>query len=126
MASPNDRKYAATHEWHKLDDKQVTIGLSRFAVDKLTDITYLEVTRTDGAVAGGDALGEIESVKGASDIYTAVAGQIVAVNQAVLDDPAIINQDPYDKGWIIKIQVQDESQLDSLMTSEQYDQSHDR
>lgn len=121
MASPDDRRYAATHEWHKPDGDLVTIGISRFAVDELTDITFLDVPDRQRTLARGDRFGEIESVKATSELYSGIDGTIVEVNQAVLDNPALINEDPYDKGWIIKVRPADAAQLDELLTAADYD-----
>lgn len=121
MASPDDRRYAATHEWHKLDGDTVTIGISRFAVDELTDITYVDIPDPQKSLHSGEPFGEIESVKATSDLYCGIDGQIVAVNQAVLDNPALINEDPYDKGWLIKVRPNDAAQLDRLMAAGDYD-----
>ena len=121
MASPADRRYATTHEWHKPEGDLVVIGISRFAVDELTDITFLDVPDPAKTLAKGDTFGEIESVKATSELYSGIDGQIVEVNQAVLDNPALINDDPYEQGWIIKIRPTDASQLDGLMSPTDYD-----
>ncbi len=121
MASPDDRRYLQTHEWHKLEGNIVTIGISKFAVDELTDLTFVEITQTEGQVNAGGALGEIESVKATSDVYTGVSGTVVEVNQRAMDDPSLVNRDPYEAGWLVKIEADDTSQLDGLMSAEQYD-----
>lgn len=123
MPSPNDRRYAQSHEWHKLNGGVVTLGVSQFAVDELTDVTYVEIS-AKGRVKAGDTIGQIESVKATSDLYTGVAGTITEVNQAVINDPSIINRDPYDKGWLIKIQVDNPAQLNNLLAADQYDKAH--
>ena len=122
MASPSDRRYLQTHEWHKVEADHVTIGISRFAVDELTDITYLEIMRNEGPIKAGESFGEIESVKATSDLYCGVDGTIVAVNQEAIDNPALINDDPYDKGWLIKVQPDHPTPLDQLLSAEAYDQ----
>lgn len=121
MSSPDDRRYLQSHEWHKLEADVVTIGVSQFAVDELTDVTYLEVTTTSGPIAKGDTLGEIESVKATSELYCGIDGEVVEVNQAVLDDPAKINEDPYGAGWILKVRPSDPAQLDELLSAADYD-----
>ena len=123
MASPNDRRYSSSHEWHKTEGELVSIGISQFAVEELADITFLEITATDGPVKKGDPIGEIESVKATSELYTGVDGEVVEINQAVLEDPSIINEDPYEKGWILKLRPDDPSQLDELMSAEDYDRT---
>lgn len=123
MHSTTERRFLQTHEWHRLDDDVVTIGISQFAVDELTDITYVEITATQGEVRAGESIGEIESVKATSDIYCGIDGTVLEINQAVVDDPSLINQSPYEEGWLIKVRMSDVSQLENLMTAEEYDQS---
>ena len=120
MASPDDRRYLPSHEWHKLDGDTVTIGISQHAVEELTDITFLDVTAED-AVTKGEAFGEIESVKATSELFAGVDGELVETNQEVLDDPSIINEDCYGKGWILKVKPSDPGQLDDLLDSEAYE-----
>ena len=117
---PDDRRYSSSHEWHKLEGDLVTIGISHVAVEELTDITYLEILTSEGPVKQGEVFGEIESVKATSELYSGIDGQVVQVNQDVLDDPSIINQDCYDKGWMIKIKPDSPDQLDQLLTAADY------
>jgi len=124
MAAPNDRRYSETHEWHKLEGDLVVIGLSKFAVDELTDITYLEIEKTDGPVTAGESFGEIESVKATSELYCAIDGEVVAVNQQVIADPALVNEDPYGKAWLIKVKPADRAQLGTLLDAAAYDAQH--
>ena len=124
MPAPADRRYAPTHEWHKLQDGVVLVGISQFAVDELTDITYVDVTHTEGPVKAGQAFGEIESVKATSDLYIGIDGEVIAINEEVIDNPALINEDPYEKGWLIKVKPADLRQLDALMSAEEYDRKH--
>lgn len=120
MSAPDDRRYLASHEWHKPEGDLVVIGISQTAVDELTDITYLEVTTPTGTVTAGQTIGEIESVKATSELYTGIAGEVVEVNQDVLDNPALINDDCYGKGWILKIKPADIGTLDSLLSAADY------
>lgn len=124
MASPNDRRYLDTHEWHKLEGDVVTIGISRFAVDELTDVTYLEIAKSKGPIQVGESFGEVESVKATSDLYSGVAGTVVEVNQNAINNPAVLNEDPYEKGWLIKVKVSDPASVNKLMTSRDYDQRY--
>ena len=121
MAAPDDRRYLESHEWHKLEGDLVAIGISRFAVDELTDLTFIEIT-AEGEVGKGDTLGEVESVKATSEMYTGIAGEVVEVNQAVIDDPSIINRDCYQAGWIVKIRPSDPSQVEELLSAADYEQ----
>ncbi|MEZ6190882.1 MAG: glycine cleavage system protein GcvH [Phycisphaerales bacterium] len=120
MPTPDDRRYLESHEWHKPEGDVVLIGISQFAVDELTDITYLEIT-AEGAIDKGDALGEIESVKATSELYSGIAGEVVEVNQAVVDDPSLINRDCYGDGWIVKLKPSDPGQLDALLSAADYE-----
>ena len=124
MSSPSDRRYLQTHEWHKLEADTVTIGISQFAVDELTDITFLDIKKKAGPIKAGESFGEIESVKATSDLYSGVDGTIVEVNQAAVSDPAIINQDPHGKGWLVKVRANDPGQLNKLMSAADYDKTH--
>jgi glycine cleavage system H protein len=125
MASPTDRRYLQTHEWHKLDGDVVAIGISQFAVDELTDVTYVEFSKSDGPIRKGESFGEIESVKATSDIYCGIDGEVVEVNQAVVDNPALLNEDPFGTAWLIKVRPSDPGQLDGLLSGEEYDkQAH--
>jgi glycine cleavage system H protein len=120
MHAPDDRRYLESHEWHKPEGELVVIGISRFAVEELTDITFLEVT-AEGAIGKGDPLGEIESVKATSELYCGIDGEVVEVNQAVVDDPSLINRDCYGEGWIVKVRPRDAGQLQGLLSPSDYE-----
>ena len=120
-ASPSDRRYATSHEWHKLEGDVVVIGISQHAVDELTDITYVEIDDPEGRVRKGSSFGEIESVKATSELYSGIDGQIVAVNTAVSENPALINDDCYNAAWLIKVKPDDPAQLDDLLDAQAYD-----
>ena len=125
MPAPDDRRYLETHEWHlPAEDGLIRIGISQFAVDELTDITYLEVIKDSGPISRGEVFGEIESVKATSELYCGVDGEVVEVNQEVLDDPAIINEDPYGRGWMIKVRPSDPSQIEGLFSAGDYGSQH--
>jgi len=122
--TPADRKYTESHEWHKLEGETVTLGVTQFAVDELTDITYVETKPVGEKIEPGGVVAEIESVKATADVYSAVGGEIVEVNDRLQEDPSILNSDPYEQGWLVKIKLADPSPLDSLMDAETYDQKH--
>ena len=125
MACPTDRRYLDTHEWHRPEDGDiVTLGLTRYAVDELTDVTYVELPEVGTEFAAGDSIGEIESVKATSEVYTGVGGKVVEVNEAAQEDPAVINQDPFEGGWLLKIEMSDASELEKLMDSEAYEKKY--
>ncbi|HZV05114.1 MAG TPA: glycine cleavage system protein GcvH [Gemmataceae bacterium] len=118
---PKTLRYAKTHEWAYLEGDVCTIGLTKFAVDQLTDIIFIDMPDVDDPVSAGDSFGEIESVKAVSDLYSPVNGDIIAVNEKLETDPTLISSDPYDKGWLIKVKVEKGTTLDQLMTLEQYE-----
>ena len=105
MTAPTDRKYLPTHEWHRVaDDGTVTIGITQIAADELTDITYVDLPEAGAAVTAGAAFGEVESVKATSDLYSAYSGTVKEVNAALADDPSLLNTDPHEAGWMLKIE----------------------
>lgn len=124
MPSPDDRRYLDSHEWHKPEGDLVVIGVSAFAIEELTDVTYVEVSAEPGPIAAGDAFGEIESVKATSDLYCGIDGELVEVNQAVLDNPSLLNEDAFGAAWIIKVKPSDLAQLDGLKSAADYDADH--
>lgn len=123
MSSPSDRKYTDSHEWAKAEGSIVTLGVTQHAVDALTDVTYVEMKPAGTKVQAGGVIGEIESVKATSDIYSPVAGEIVEVNKALSDDPSTVNSDPYGKGWLVKIKATDTAPLNALKDGAAYDKS---
>lgn len=120
-SAPTDRLYSETHEWHKLDGDTLTIGLTRFAVDQLTDVTFAEMKPKGTSLKEGDIVGEVESVKTTSDVYAACSGEIIEVNEKLVNDPAILNTDPYGDGWLVKIKVSEKGGLDRLMKHDEYE-----
>jgi glycine cleavage system H protein len=124
MTSPSDRLYSDSHEWHKVEGDTLTLGLTTFAVNQLTDVTYVEMKPPGTTIEPGDSLGEVESVKATSDVYCACPGEIIETNAAVAQDPSLLNTDPFNKGWLVKVRIADKAPLDSLMPSTAYDQKY--
>jgi glycine cleavage system H protein len=118
---PKMLRFAKTHEWAKLDGDVCTVGISKFAVEQLTDVVYIELPDVAEHTFAGEAFGEIESVKAVSDLYAPVNGEVVEINEKLLDDPAGIAKDPYGNGWLVKIKAEPGATLDDLMTLEQYE-----
>jgi glycine cleavage system H protein len=118
---PKTLRYAPTHEWASLDGDTCTLGITKFAVDQLTDVVYIELPSVGDHVFKGESFGEIESVKAVSDLYSPVDGEISAINEPILDDPGRVTGDPFGKGWMVKIKVEPGTTLDHLMTLEQYE-----
>jgi glycine cleavage system H protein len=117
---PKDVRYTQTHEWVRMEDGVATIGITKYAADQLSDLTYVELPDVGEDIVAEGLLGTIESVKAAADLICPVDGKVLEVNQAVLDNPEAVSADPYDDGWLVKLKPSDASQVDELMTSEAY------
>lgn len=118
---PKDLRYAPTHEWAVQKKDLVIVGITKFAVDQLTDIVYVDLPDVGDHTFAGESFGEIESVKAVSDLYAPVNGEIVEINKKLLDNPKLLSEDPYGAGWLIKIRPEPGQTLDHLMTLEQYE-----
>lgn len=119
--APTNLKYAESDEWFAVEGDVVTMGITDYAQDQLNDIVYIELKVPGDALAAGDSFGEVESVKAASEMYTAVAGEIIEVNSGLEDAPEVVNADPFGAGWMIKVRAADVSALDGLMDAAAYD-----
>jgi glycine cleavage system H protein len=118
--NPADRRYTTEHEWIKVEGEHYVIGITAFAQDQLGDIVYVELPKVGDRVQAGNAFGVIESVKTASDLYAPVSGEVVEVNAELVDQPQTVNDDPYSSGWMIKVKAEDATQIEQLLTAEQY------
>ena len=121
MDNPIDRKYTKEHEWIKIDGETVILGITNFAQDQLTDVVFVELPEVGKQIEQNGNLCVVESVKSVSDIFSPISGEIVEVNKELVNSPALINNDPFEDGWIVKLKVKDEKDLDQLMTAEEYD-----
>ena len=120
MSNPAAYRFSESHEWAHAEGDVVTIGLTQHAVDELTDVTFVEMNRVGAKATQGGSVGEVESVKATSDVYSPVDGEIIEVNQSLADDPSVLNSDPYGAGWLLRIRTSDTSPLNSLMDAETY------
>ncbi|HST49401.1 glycine cleavage system protein GcvH [Jatrophihabitans sp.] len=121
---PSDLRYTSDHEWAKpVEGNVVRVGITDYAQNSLGDIVFVSVHALDASVESGDTFGEVESTKSVSDLYAPVAGSVVARNEALDDNPDLVNSDPYGAGWIAEIQVADLAVLDSLLDAEAYGQA---
>jgi glycine cleavage system H protein len=118
---PKTLKYASTHEWALLEGNIATVGISKFAVDQLTDLIMIELPAVGTRVAAGKSFGEIESVKAVSDLYAPLSGEVIEVNKTVANTVSLLAEDPYDKGWLIKIKVDPPVDLSGLMDLDTYE-----
>ncbi|MEC7121345.1 MAG: glycine cleavage system protein GcvH [Pseudomonadota bacterium] len=123
MNHPSDLKYAATHEWARLDGDLVVTGITDHAQDALGDLVYVEMPEIGQHFIAGDQAGVVESVKTASDIHAPIEGEVIETNPLLEDDPELVNTDPYGDGWIYKIRPANPDDLDDLMSAEQYEDS---
>ncbi len=121
MAHPSDRKYSKDHEWVSLDGDIATVGISDFAQDQLGEVVFVDLPDADGELVLADQFGEIESVKSVSELVAPVSGTIVEVNDSLADSPETVNADPHGDGWMVKVRISDESELDALLSAEEYD-----
>ena len=122
MNVPKNLKYAKSHEWVRVEGDIAVVGITDHAQHELTDVVYVETPAVDSRVEAGKECAVVESVKSASDIYAPVSGDIVAVNEELSSAPELLNQDPYDKGWIFKIKISDPGELGELLNP--YDYAH--
>src|SRR6478609_7322129 len=112
---PTTLKYTPTHEWVHLDGDVATLGISKFAVDQLTDLIMIDLPKLGATLTKGKPFGEVESVKAVSDLYAPIGGEVIEVNDAVAKDVQILAEDPYTKGWLVKIKVADASPVAALL-----------
>lgn len=117
---PEELKYDETHEWARVEDNVAVVGITDHAQSELGDIVYLELPEVGQEVTAGGSFGVVESVKAASDIYAPLTGKVVEVNQAAVEDPALVNRDCYGGGWLVKIQMNDPSEVENLKTAAEY------
>lgn len=121
MQIPEALKYAENHEWVRLeDDGMVVVGISDYAQDALGDIVYVDLPEVGRTVEAGEGFAEVESTKSVNDVYSPVAGAITAINEALFDTPELVNQDPYQQGWFVKVDPAEGATLDSLMDAAAY------
>jgi len=120
MNIPEELKYTEEHEWVKIEDNIATIGITDFAQGELGDIVYLEIDSLDSEVALNEVFGTVEAVKTVSDLFMPVGGKVIEMNSTLEDKPELVNEDPYGEGWIIKIDISDLSEVDNLLSPEEY------
>ena len=120
MEFPDDLKYTKEHEWIRLQDDTAVIGITDFAQEQLGDIVYVELPKEGESVQKDEPFGVVESVKAVSDVYAALSGVVLEINDPLTDNPETLNEDCYEEGWLIKVKVSDPKELDGLMNHEQY------
>ena len=120
--SPDDRKYSKEHEWVKMEDAtQALAGITVYAQDQLGDIVYVDLPKTGATIRFMEKMGEVESVKAVSDLFSPITGEVTEVNERLLDHPELVNEDPLGEGWMMRVTVSDAAELDQLMSAEEYE-----
>lgn len=120
MEFPKDLKYTKEHEWVKVEGNIATVGITDYAQDSLGDVVYVELPQEGASVTKNEPFGVVESVKAVSDLYSPISGSVVEVNDAIIDSPEAINEEPYGDAWMIKVEIGSDSDLEDLLTAEEY------
>ena len=122
--SPDDRKYTKEHEWLRIEDAEIgraQVGITDYAQDQLGDVVYFDLPQVGDTVTHLEKMGEVESVKAVSDLYSPISGEVVEINNDLIDNPELVNEDPFGRGWLIRVTMSELSQVDGLMSAADYD-----
>lgn len=122
MSNPEDNRYAKSHEYVHVEGNTGTIGITDYAQKELGDVVFVELPQVGTELEAGDELGSIESVKAVSELFVPVSGEVIEVNEALADNPALVNTDPWGDGWMVRVKLADVTEVDELMTAEEYDE----
>ncbi len=120
-ASPDDRRYSKEHEWLKIDGDAAVIGVTDYAQDQLGDVVYVDLPQPGATITQFEKMGEIESVKAVSDLFTPASGEVLEVNEKVVEKPELVNSDPHGDGWLLRIRLSDPSEAGKLLSAAEYD-----
>jgi glycine cleavage system H protein len=121
MSIPKELRYSEDHEWIKVEGNKARIGITEFAQSELGDIVFMELPEVGDEIALGESFGSVESVKTVSELNAPISGKIVEINEELGDEPQFVNESPYEKGWMIVVELSDESQIDNLLSAEKYE-----
>jgi len=122
MAVPSELRYSKEHEWVRVEGGSATVGITDYAQEQLGDIVYLDLPKVGAAVRQSGKLGEIESVKAVSDFFSPVSGEVTELNEEAVKSPELVNQDPYGRGWLLKLALSDAGEVAKLLTAQQYEE----
>jgi glycine cleavage system H protein len=122
MANPEDNRYAKSHEYVHVEGNTGTIGITDYAQKELGDVVFVELPQVGSVLEAGDELGSIESVKAVSELFSPVTGEVIEVNEALAENPALVNTDPWGDGWMVRVKLTDATEAEELMTAEEYDE----
>jgi len=120
MSIPNDLKYTSEHEWVRIEGDEIVVGVTDFAQGELGDVVFIEIETLGETLAKGDTFGTIEAVKTVSDLYMPVDGEVIEANSALEDTPELVNSEPFEGGWMIRVKMSDPAQLDDLIPEDEY------
>lgn len=120
MNIPNELKYTKDHEWVRLEGNVATVGITEYAQDQLGDIVYVDIESVDDSIEAGETFGSVEAVKTVADLYMPVTGTVIEANEALEDQPELVNQAPYGEGWMVKVEVEDMEAVEALLSADQY------
>jgi glycine cleavage system H protein len=118
---PQEYRYSKEHEWVKVEDEGCVLGITDFAQQELGEVVFVELPEIGQSFSADDEIGTIESVKAVAEVYTPLTGEIVAVNEALVESPELVNDDPHGKGWLVRIRPSKQDEIDALMSAEQYE-----
>ena len=121
MTTPDDRRYSKEHEWLKLDGGEATVGITDYAQGQLGDVVYVDLPEPGASVKQFEKMGEIESVKAVSELFSPASGEVIATNQAIIQKPELVNTDPYREAWLIKVKLTSPREFDALLSAADYD-----
>jgi glycine cleavage system H protein len=122
MDNPRNYRYTREHEWANLEGDVATMGITNYAATQLGDMVYVDMPSVGATVSQGDSIGALESVKAAADFYSPLGGEVVERNESLLDEPGLLNSDPYGAGWFVKVRTSDPSEYEALMSADEYDE----
>ena len=123
--NPDDRRYTREHEWIQVEDEasgRALVGITEYAQDQLGDVVYFELPQAGDSLGAMAKMGEVESVKAVSDLFSPVSGEVIEVNGSLVDQPELVNEDPFNQGWILRVAMSQPSEFDALMTAAEYDE----
>jgi glycine cleavage system H protein len=120
MNVPDHLRYSSDHEWVSREGTRVRIGITDYAQDSLGDVVFIQLPAVGDTIAAGESIGEVESTKSVSDVYAPISGSVVAVNDALVDSPQLLNEDPYGEGWICEVELSDPGQFDDMLDAAAY------
>lgn len=123
MNIPRDLRYTASHEWVRIRGKSATVGITDFAQAQLSDLTYVELPAVDDELSASDEAAVVESVKAASDVYAPLSGRVTEINERAIENPEIVNNDPYGEGWLFKLEISDPSEIEDLLDADRYEET---